>query len=64
MEEYTTAGPSYQGKFIVELLAQLRCMGRILDGFRFALDGSTPLEAVVDLDSVLPAEYYRGWKLT
>jgi hypothetical protein len=24
MEEYTTAGPNYQGEFTVELLAQLR----------------------------------------
>ncbi len=42
-EEYTTAGSSYQGEITVELLAQLRNTGRILDGFRFTLDGASPL---------------------
>jgi hypothetical protein len=62
MEEYTTAGPNYQGEFTVDLLAQLRSTGRILDGFPFALDSSAPLEAVVVLDNILPADYYRDWK--
>jgi hypothetical protein len=64
MEDYTAASPNYQGEVTVELLAQLRNTGRILDGFRFALDGASPLEAVIDVHSIIPADYYKGWKLT
>jgi hypothetical protein len=62
MEDYTTASLDYQGETTVELLAQLRNTGHILDGFHFTLDGSSPLEAVIDLFSIIPADY-RGWKL-
>jgi hypothetical protein len=48
----------------VELLAQLRSTGRRLDGFRFTLDGASPLEAVIDVYSIIPADYYKGWKLS
>jgi hypothetical protein len=64
MEEYNTATPDYQGDFTVELLAQLRSTGRILDNFRFALDGTLHLDATVDLASIIPVEVYQGWKLT
>ncbi len=64
MEDYTTAGPNYQGEATVELLAQLRNTRRILDDFRFTLDGSSPLEAVVDVYSIIPADHYKGWKLS
>ncbi len=60
IEDYTAAGPSYQGEVTVELLAQLRNTGHILDGFRFTLDGASPLEAVIDVHSIIPADLYRG----
>jgi hypothetical protein len=63
MEEFNTATPDYQGDFTIELLAQLRSMGRILDNFRFALDGTLPLDATVDLASIILVEAYQGWKL-
>jgi hypothetical protein len=63
IEDYTTAGSSYQGEVTVELLAQLRNTGRILDGFRFTLDGASSLEAVIDVHSIILADLYRGWKL-
>jgi hypothetical protein len=63
MEEYNTAGSGYQGDVTVELLAQLRKNGRILDGFRFTLDGASPLEAIIDVHSIIPADLYKGWKL-
>jgi hypothetical protein len=63
-EDYSTAGPGYQGEVTVELLAQLRNTGRILDGFRFALDGASPLEASIDVRNIIPADLYSGWKLT
>ncbi len=44
----------------MELLAQLRNTGRILDGFRFSLDGSKALEAYVDFDKTLPVDELRG----
>jgi hypothetical protein len=64
MEDYNTATPDYQGDFTVELLAQLRSTGRILDNFRFALDSALPLDATLDLASIIPVEAYQGWKLT
>ncbi len=35
-----------------------------MDGFRFALDGASPLEAIIDVHSIIPADLYKGWKLT
>jgi hypothetical protein len=64
MEEYNTATPDYQGDFTVELLAQRRSTGWILDNFRFALDGALHLDATVDLASIISVEAYQGWKLT
>ncbi len=55
--------PGLPGDFTIELLAQLRSTGRILDNFRFALDGALPLDATVDLASIIPVEAYQGWKL-
>jgi hypothetical protein len=55
-EDYTTAGPGYQGEVTVELLAQLRNTGRILDSFRFTLDGASPLEAIIDVRNIIPAD--------
>jgi hypothetical protein len=62
-EDYATASPGYQGEVAVELLAQLRNTGRILDSFRFTLDGASPLEAIIDVRSIIPADHYSGWKL-
>jgi hypothetical protein len=60
LPDYDSATPSVTGDFTVELLAQLRNTGRILDGFRFALDGAKALEAYVDLDKILPAPELKG----
>jgi hypothetical protein len=64
MEGFNTSTPDLPGDFTVELLAQLRNTGRILDNFRFALDGALHLDASVDLASIIPVEAYQGWKLT
>jgi hypothetical protein len=58
--DYDTAMPAVPGEFVVELLAQLRNTGRVLDGFRFALDGTRALEATVNLDQILPSEELKG----
>jgi hypothetical protein len=64
MEDFNTVTPSYQEDFTVELLAPLRSSGRILDGFRFALDGLAPLNIAVDLKDIFPVEATQGWKLS
>ncbi len=58
--DYDTTMPAVSGEFVVELFAQLRNTGRVLDGFRFALDGSRALEASVNLDQILPSEELKG----
>jgi hypothetical protein len=60
LPDYDSAAPSVAGDFTVELLAQLRNTGRILDGFRFALDGTRALEAYVGLDKILPVPELKG----
>ena len=47
----------------VELLAQLRPSGRILDNFRFAVNGNQILDSELDLGQLLPADALRGYKL-
>jgi hypothetical protein len=64
MDDFATATPQTRGEFNVELYAQLRNTGRILDNFRLGLDGTIPLEVSVDLASVIPAVGFDGWRLT
>jgi hypothetical protein len=64
MDDFATAAPLTRGEFSVELFAQLRNTGRILDNFRLGLDGATPLEVSVDLAAVIPAAAFAGWRLT
>ena len=61
---YYSSTPALVGDFTVELFAQLRSSGRLLDGFRLALDGTKPLEIQVDLVRILPVEQVRGWQLS
>ncbi len=58
--EYDTAPPAISGECSAELLPHLRHIGRILDGFRFAMDGSKALEANMDLYKILPVDELRG----
>jgi hypothetical protein len=64
MEGFGTSAPIYHGELTLQLMAQLRNTGRILNSFKFVLDGSASLDAPVDLSCVLPVESYRGWKLS
>jgi hypothetical protein len=64
MEDFAISAPNYHGDLTLELMAQLRSMGWILDNFRFVLDGSASLDVSVDLSWVLPADHYRGWRLS
>jgi hypothetical protein len=47
----------------VQLNAQLRNTGRILDGFQLVLGGTRILDAEVDLGSLIPASHFNKWKL-
>jgi hypothetical protein len=58
--EFDIASPSTPGAVSVELFAQLRNTGRILDGFRFAIDGASPLEINVDLFQLIPVDDCRN----
>ncbi len=58
--EFDIASPSTPGAVYVELFAQLRNTGCILDGFRFAIDGASPLEINVDLFQLIPVDDCRN----
>ncbi len=64
MDDFAIAAPLARGEFNVELFAQLRNTGRILDNFRLGLDGATLLEVSVDLAAVIPVAAFAGWRLT
>ncbi len=47
----------------MELLAQLRPSGRILDHFRITLDGSAAISQELDLGQLIPSSTFKGHKL-
>jgi hypothetical protein len=64
LEQFDTALPDIEGDITVELLVHLRSLGRALDHFRFSLNGSTPLEATVGLENIIPVQDFIGWSIT
>ena len=62
-EEFETAAPRVNGDVTMEVLAQLRPSGRILDNFRVALAGSKALDFDADLFSLIPAAIFKGWRV-
>jgi hypothetical protein len=63
MEDFASAGPRNPGDLGVEVLAQVRPNGRILDHFRVTLGGSKILDVNVGLASVLNVPAMRSWRL-
>ncbi len=57
--DYDTATPTSAGEYSAELLEQLMNSGRILVGFRFAMDVSKPLEVNVELNKTIPVDAFR-----
>jgi hypothetical protein len=47
----------------IELLAQLRPTGRILDNFRFAVNSQEMLDVELDFHQLLPTDSIKGYKL-
>jgi hypothetical protein len=64
LDQFDTALPDIEGEVTVELLAHLRSSGRAWDHFRFSLNGSTPLEATVGLENIIPVPEFAGWHIT
>ncbi len=62
-EEVKTAAPRVKGNVTLEVLAQLRPSGRILDNFLVALAGSKALDFDADLFSLIPAAVFKGWRV-
>jgi hypothetical protein len=62
-EEFETAAPRVNGGVTMEVLAQLRPSGRILDNFRVALVGSKALDFDAVLFSLIPAAIFKGWRV-
>jgi hypothetical protein len=49
---YVTATLTISGEYTTELLAHLRNTGRILDGFRFAMNGSKTLSTNLEFEQL------------
>jgi hypothetical protein len=47
----------------MEICAQLRPSGRILDNFRDALGGTKILEYEADLWQLIPIPFFKGWRV-
>ena len=62
-EEYETATPRITGDVSMEICAQLRPSGRILDNFRVTLGGSKILEYEADLGQLIPIPFFKGWRV-
>ena len=63
MENYITATPRDPGQLGMELLAQVRPNGRILDHYRVTLGGSRILDVSVALSSLLLVPRACNWSL-
>jgi hypothetical protein len=67
LEDYETALPLVSSStmaYTMGLMAQLRPSGRILDGFRVALDGSAALSKELDLGVILLVSNLKNWRLS
>jgi hypothetical protein len=62
-EQFTTAGPRSAGECGVEVLAQIRPNGRILDHFRVTLGGSRMVDVTVPMSKMLLCPASLGWQL-
>lgn len=61
--EYETAILDATEPLEMDLLAQIRPTGRILDNFRLVLGGTAPLRATVDLGAAIPGRTFEGYRL-
>jgi hypothetical protein len=62
-EQFETAAAPDMAAYTMQLMAQLRSTGRILDGFQVRLGGTRILNAEVDMAALIPAATFKSWKL-
>jgi hypothetical protein len=63
MEDFASAGPLNPRDLGVEVLAEVRPNGRILDHFRVTIGGSKILDVNVGLANVLNVPALWNWRL-
>ena len=61
--EFLLAANSVAGRHTIDLHAQLRNTGRILDASKIELGGTDILEVEVNIQEAIPAPQLEGWKL-
>ena len=61
--EFLHAHAQIQGVHTVQLLAQLRSTGRILDAHRLVLGGTEILDVDIDISEAIPNPRLSGWRL-
>ena len=62
IDDFDTAPPLIRGDLTLELYAQLRPTGRILDHFRAVIGGTRILEIDASLSDMIPNPVFRGWR--
>ena len=62
LEDFDTAAARTQGAAGMELMAQMRPNGRLLDHVRIAMGGNEILETVIPLDRLFPSPSLNNWK--
>ena len=62
LDDFDTAPTNVEGDYTLELYAQLRPTGRILDHFRAMLGGSKILDINVSLSDMIPTDLFKGWR--
>jgi hypothetical protein len=61
LDDFDTAPPTISGDYTIELYAQLRATGRILDNFWAVLGGSKMLYINASLTDMIPSDQFKGW---
>ena len=61
--DFELAVPRTTGRTVMELMAQARPTGRVMDHYRIAMGGSAQLEANVVLSTLLPEDKLSDFKL-
>ena len=61
IDDFDTAPTTVKGDYTLEIYAQLRPTGRILDNFRAVLGGTRYLEINASLMDMIPSSRFKGW---
>ena len=61
-DNFDLAVPRIEGILTMELMAELRPSGRVLDAFRIAVGGTRLLSVETSLYDILPLDTFKGWR--